>query len=473
MNRLLVLFLCVSFSLSGSAQVKIQPMNGQADRKELYKKYPPALERGETATLRDMVFDKITADYWNDFRRFLRKNNFRPDTSIVMNLEGFFQPDGRADLMTYQYSQFEKNSIKPSVQREQTFLRLLSEFLHKNPLPVTSTLVWSPFRLGSYVSIFKPGSRKIPRGPGIMGDLASAQQTNRPDTVKKVAFTGLDLERVPDVLYRFVNAEEIDLGNNYLTALPAKVTTLPNLKRLNLMANRLTEDSVFFTRNTNLLSINIQKNSLTSIPKSVRQNRRLESLWLGNNDLADVTMKPLIGLRQLNDLNLYNAGLTRIPRNIKRLKHLTVLDLYYNKFTELPRQLGRLKRLEQLALSHNTLTELPAGLTKLRQLQQLYIHHNQLSQLPASMGKLSKLRVLNISNNAITVVPPVLATLPALEELNLGRNNIQELPIFLSTMTRLKRVFLRANPITEQDAIAGPYAPVIKRMEANKTEVLY
>ena len=80
----------------------------------------------------------------------------------------------------------------------------------------------------------------------MLGDLAKASRTTRPDTVKIVQFGGLDLEQVPPVIYRFTNAEEFNLGSNYLTAIPAQLTTLPKLQRLNLMSNRLQDDSVFF-----------------------------------------------------------------------------------------------------------------------------------------------------------------------------------------------------------------------------------
>ncbi|WP_460971952.1 leucine-rich repeat domain-containing protein [Spirosoma migulaei] len=471
MKRSLLLFVFGLMALSGVAQVTIRPMTDSlVNYKTLRKNYPPAVGPREQATLRDLTFQKLTEDYWSDFRRFLKKRNFRPDSSIIWNTEVFFKADGHADWLLYQY---QRNNKRLAPEKEETLIALLTEYLNQHPLPVSSTLVWSPFRLGSGLFILGPASRTTPKGPGVIGTLAAASQTTRPDTVKTIAFSGLELEQVPEVIYRFTNVEEINLGHNYLTALPARLTALPKLKRLNLMSNRLQEDSVFFTRNKVVKSINLQRNSLTDVPASVRQNRRLESLWLGNNDLANLTIKPLRSLHRLNDVNLYNVGLSQLPKDIGRLKHVKVMDLYYNKFTELPRQLGRMKRLEQLAIAHNNLKEIPASLAKLRRLQVLFAHHNHISQLPTKFQRLQHLHVLDLGYNELIVAPNVLGALPELEELSLNNNNLQEFPSVLLSIKNLKRVYMGSNPLWGREAMTSPYASQIKQLEANNTQVTY
>ncbi|GAB3496813.1 hypothetical protein GCM10027341_16150 [Spirosoma knui] len=431
MKKLLLLTALCLFALPLSAQVKVQAMNDSINYKKLRSEYPAAISPPEQATSRDLAFQKLSADYWADFHRFLKKKGFRPDTSLVLFLEGYFQPTGKADILLYQYT---FNNLRPSAKTEQQFVSLLTEYLNERPLPVNSSLVWTTFRLGSQFSLVKNSTRRVPKGPGVIGDLTTAAQTTRPDTVKKIWFGGLDLEQVPEVIYRFTNVEEISLSNNYLTSLPARLTSLPHLQRLDVVSNRLQEDSVFFARNKRLKSINIQKNALTNVPATIGRNRRLESLWLGNNDLNAIDKKALRRLHRLNDLNLYNAGLTELPKSVGRLKRLKVLDLYYNKLSQLPRQISRMKRLEQLALAYNTFNTLPASLAKVRRLQVLYAHHNRLSQLPTAFGQLNQLRILDISHNGFTTIPAVLGTLPNLEEISLNNNNIQEFPTVLTTI---------------------------------------
>ena len=415
-------------TVSGRAQVKVAPMSDSVDYRTLNRTYAPAIGPGENAVARDVVFQKLTTDYWNDFRRFLKQKNFRPATPFMFNVQGFFRADGHADLLLYQYM---TNGQRPPADTETALLSLLSTYLTERPLPVRSSLVYTPFRLGSNLYISTPEARKTPHGAGVIGDIAEASQTTRPDTVKIVQFGGLDLEQVPTVIYRFTNAEEINLGNNYMTSVPAQLTTLPKLQRLNLMSNRLQDDSVFFARNKSIKSINMQKNSLTQMPLSVRQNRRLESLWLGNNDLIHLQANAFRRLRRLTDLNLYGANLTHLPKSIGQLKRLNVLDLYYNQLADLPKQLSRLKSLDQLALAYNDLSTLPASMSKLHRLRTLFIHHNKLDRLPRQFSKLTNLHVLDLGYNGLTVVPPVLSSLPALEELDLNNNNLQEFPVVL------------------------------------------
>lgn len=476
MKFLLVLIFCVSVSLSGRAQSRVILMRDTTrlglSVAKLEQAYPPALarkpgEKGLFARSGQQFLDTLNTVY-QSFFQFVEDNKRRlPASGIMVQTNEFVRPDGSYALVLCNFSGKELTS-----QQEAQFLQLVTEWYEKHTFPIRTEagFRWQNFRqLGSV-----PQQRLVRRGPGIISTLEAAEATTRPDTVTMLAFNQLDLPSVPELVYRFPKLQELDLSKNDLHELPARLTAdIPTLKRLSVLYNHIPNDSVFVTRNKRLLSLNLQGNKLTRIPRTLRQNRRLESLWLGNNKLAGVDIKTLKKLRWLNDLNLYNVGLTSLPKGIKRLKHVKVLDLYYNKLTSLPPQLGRMKRLEQLALSYNDLSELPPTLTRLRHLEKLYAHHNRISQLPNGFEKLTNLRVLDLSNNWITIVPPTVASLPALEDLNLGSNNIQEFPVFLSGMPTLRKLFIRANPITETDALAGPYAPVIKRMEANKTEVLY
>ena len=470
MNKHLFFVLFGLMTVPVWAQVNVAPMRDTVDYKTLHQTYALAVSPKEQLTTRGMAFQKLAGDYWEDFRRFLKQKNFRPASSFYLNTEVFFRADGHADLLLYQYM---IPNQRPPAAVEKTLFELLSAYLAERPFPVRSSLVWSPFRVGTGIMISTPEVRKTPVGAGIIGDLATAAQTTRPDTVKIVQFGGLELEQVPDVLYRFVNAEEVNLGNNYLTALPARVTALPKLQRLNLMSNRLMDDSVFFARNKSIKSINVQKNSLTRVPVSLRQNRRLESLWLGNNDLAELDNNSFRGLRRLNDLNLYSAGLTLLPKSIGTLKRLTVLDMYYNRLANLPKQISRLKRLDQLALAYNDLTELPTAMSRMRRLRTLYIHHNKLGTLPSQFSKLTNLHVLDLGYNGLTAVPPVLGAMPALEELDLNNNNLQDFPPVLLSIKTLKRVYMGSNPLFGKEAMNSPFAFKIKQLEANNTLVTY
>lgn len=473
---LLLLLFVVVCALPGRAQDRIVLLRDTTrlgiSLSELESSYPPALarklgEKGIFARQGQLFMDSLNVVYQRFFHYIERNKRRLPVPGLMMQTQEFVRPDGSYDRVLCQFT-----GMDLTAQQETQLLQLVADWYgqHQFPLKTQTGFRWQNLmQLGSV-----PQKRTARRGPGMISTLEDARKTTRRDTVKMLAFNQLDLRNVPDIVYRFSNLEELDLSRNALNELPARLTAdIPTLKRLSLRQNAIPNDSVFITPNKHLLALNLQGNKLTRIPPSIRKNRRLQSLWLGNNDLTELNTEALRGLRRLTDLNLYNAGLTTLPKRINRLKRLTVLDLYYNKIKELPRQMGRMKRLEQLAVAHNDLSSLPASLAKLRRLQMLYAHHNRISQLPDAFAKLRYLRILDLGYNWFTVPPAVLALLPALEELDLNNNNLQELPASLGTLKGLKKLYLRSNPLTRDDAKAGPYAPIIRQLEANQTEVFY
>ncbi|GAB2601147.1 leucine-rich repeat domain-containing protein [Spirosoma areae] len=445
----------------------------------LEKGYPPAfgrlLVKNGVTKAEEGVFswqgktfnDSLSATH-KRFFRYIEQNKRRlPVPGLIMQTQEFIRPDGSYERVLCEFSGMDLTD-----EQETQVLILIAEWYGQHPFPIKTP---TGFRQQNFMQLGSiPEKRRVRTGRGIVATLEAAEKTTRPDTVTMLAFNQLELKTVPEVVYRFPNLQELDLSRNSLHELPARLTAdIPALKRLSLLYNALPTDSVFITPNKHLLALNLQGNKLTQLPKSVRQNRRLESLWLGNNELKNLNLKPLRRLRRLNDLNLYNASLTQLPRTIGRLKHVKVLDLYYNKLAQLPRQLGRMKRLEQLAIAHNELHELPPSLSKLRQLQVLFTHHNKLSQLPGEFQKLASLRVLDLGYNWFNTAPAVLGALPALEELDLNNNNLQAFPAVLTSIRNLKKVYLGSNPLFGKEAMTSPYASQIKQLEANNTQVTY
>lgn len=439
---------------------------------DLEKAYPPAFARevGEKG-----IFERQGKLFYDSAHAYSRRLINHLDANkrrlsipgLYVQTREFVRSDGTFDRVLCAFS-----GVVLTTEQEIQVLQLVAEWYNQHPFPVQTR---TGFRWESFFGFGSvPEKRTVRRGSGIIATLDAAEKTTRPDTVKTLAFNRLGLRTVPEVVYRFPNLEELDLSKNALNELPARLTAdIPSLRRLSLLYNAIPNDSVFVTPNKHLLALNLQGNKLTRVPKQVRNNRRLESLWLGNNQLAEIDIRTLRRLRHLNDLNLYNAGLKTLPKGLGKLKRLIVLDLYHNRLTELPRQLSRLKQLEQLAIAHNDLSALPASLARLSRLQKLYAHHNRISQLPDTFYGLKQLRILDLGYNWVTVAPAVLASLPMLEELDLNNNNLQELSTELGGMTSLKKLYLRSNPVTRSDVTASPYAAVIRKLEANKTEVFY
>ncbi|GAB3803881.1 hypothetical protein GCM10028819_34490 [Spirosoma humi] len=439
---------------------------------EMTKKYPPAFareigEKGVFGRHGKMFMDTMHTRSQQFFRYVERTKKQLPLTGIMLNTWEFVQADGTYDRIFCEFSGRELTD-----QQESQFLQFVAQWYGQHPFPLKTT---SGFRWQSMSILGSVPPKRVARtGPGILSTLEAAEKTTRPDTVTTLAFNQLGLSSIPEVVYRFPKLVELDLTRNNLHELPARLTAdIRTLKRLSILYNAIPNDSVFFTRNKHLVSLNLQGNKLTSIPASIRQNRRLESLWMGNNQLSDIDVKTLRRLHRLTDLNLYSAGLTQLPKTIGRLKHVKVLDLYYNKFTKLPNELGRMKRLEQLAVAHNDLHDLPPSLARLRRLQVIFAHHNRISQLPAEYKKLQRLRVLDLGYNWFNAVPAVLGSLSALEEVDFNNNNLRAFPTMLTSLRNLKKVYLGSNPLFGNEAMSSPYAPQIKALEANHTQVTY
>jgi Leucine-rich repeat (LRR) protein len=467
MKTVLLFVSLLLITASGRAQVQVLLLRDTAshpiNQATLDKQYTPLMTLFQAQPKGG--FDAIQA-HQKQFATYLAKRRDTPQKGIGLITHQYYSASGKAAYVLVQTDRPQPDSALAKL------VTVLREFYETATFPAAGS---APFRLTSFLESGRTVSqpRTVRRGAGILSSLEAAQKTTRPDTVRMLAFNQLELATVPEVVYRFPKLEELDLSKNSLHELPARLTTIATLQRLSLMHNLIPDDSVFVTPNTHLKSLNLQGNKLTRVPPAVRLNRRLASLWLGNNALRELDTKTLRRLRRLNDLNLYNVGLTTLPKGIKRLKSLQTLDLYYNKLTTLPAQLGKLKRLEQLAVAHNNLSALPQTLPKLQRLQALYVHHNRISQLPTRLGRLTQLRVLDLGYNWFTVPPTQLTSLKALEDLDMSNNNLQELPASLAGMKHLKHLYLRSNPFTQKNVKAGPYAGVIQQLEANKTEVFY
>ncbi len=465
MKTLLAPLLIWLTTVCSQAQVTVMLLKDtaryQVSRETLNRDYRPiqtllASQPAVVAKYRIEQFDRLNT--------FILKQANLPKRGLNLFLNAYYEPNGKAKWVLVE--PFEE--MPDSTQ--QRVLQLLTDFYGSTPFSVGSTVPFS-YKSAYFIGQPAPPKRSVRTGAGTIASVEAARHTTRPDTVTKLFFNQLSLTTIPEEVYRFPNLEELDLSKNSIKHLPARLTTdLPKLKRLSLLFNQLTDDSVSFSCNKHLVALNIQGNHLTQIPASTRKNRRLESLWIGNNKLASVHTK---GLRRLNNLNLYNAGLVEFPKQIARLKRLKILDLYYNSFTTLPERIGRLRSLEQLAISHNKLKELPASLGRLRNLTTVFAHHNQLSQLPETLPRLPRLKTLDIGYNWFSVVPDALPALTSLEELDLSNNNLQELPASLTKLTHLKKLYLRQNPFLRSQALTGTSAQLIDQLEANRTEVFH
>lgn len=290
--------------------------------------------------------------------------------------------------------------------------------------------------------------------------------------IKRIFFNQLELKTLPEVIYRFPNAEELYLSGNELKKVEIDFKRLPGLKQVHLDGNDLTDNNLAFTKNKTLELLNLKQNKFKDIPSAARACKNLSSLWLGGNKLTNLSNRSFRKLKGVKDLNFYRSDLAILPKGIKKMKSLEVLDLYYNQLEILPASLTRLKNLTQLAISNNQLTELPKDMDKLGKIHTLYAHHNKLSKLPESFAKMKKMNILDLGYNWLYNFPVEIMELDSLHELDISGNNLPEFPSILVQFKKLDKVYLRGNPFTGKD-VEKKYAGPLKALKENNVEVFY
>lgn len=300
-------------------------------------------------------------------------------------------------------------------------------------------------------------------------DLAALVGDVPADQVEVLDLHGQGLSAVPPAVFDFPNLRMLDLRDNQIRQLPARLEKLRGLRELLLDNNPL--DSLpdeIDRRLPKLTRLSLRSTRLSELPDSLVILVDLVELDLADNAFDE--FPPVVTrLRRLQRLDLSGNAIDKLPASIERLTQLSELALDRGELAELPPVIGKLAQLTVLKLAHNALTSLPAEIGFLPQLQTLDLSGNLLRKLPATFGQLVTLRSLNLADNQLIELPPQIGQLLELAWLDLRNNLLTHLPAaFLSLRTILVYLDLRGNPLpvavdllaraSEPDAILEAYA---------------
>lgn len=399
--------------------------------------------------------------------RLARNKNIRfADFGLkyYMNVLVFSEGDGKIEKCVYYFFKtvFEKNRVETkeidsvSVEVRSKIEMLLNEMIESYEI---KSLSMRPFYLSIGFSFGKHSRQNVSKKA--ISTLEQAAATTRPDTVKIVNFTGLNLTEIPREIYRFKNLEELILKENELKSIPKEVFKLKKLKMLDVSKNELRDSSIHFSRNKHIKVLNLQANDFTHIPYKIQKNRRLDNLLLGNNQLKNFEKSNFKHLKKLTNLNLYNAGLNELPKNLTRLTNLEELDLYHNNLRLLPNEIAKLSNLKTLAVSNNQLWKFPENISALKNLKVLYAHHNKLSDLP----QLPDLKLLDVGYNLFKTLPHSIQNLQNLEELDFTKNQISDVPTVLHNLPNLKKAYVFGNEYNRNAAKEAEFRKLYEELE--------
>jgi len=155
--------------------------------------------------------------------------------------------------------------------------------------------------------------------------------------VRRLVLRDMGLQAIDeDFLRRFPNVVELDLSNNRLTAIPAGIERLVQLRRIDLSSNRITLDAL---GNQQLAQLSL-----------------LESIELSFN--PELQAPDLSGLRHVRHLHLRSTGQVDIRQLLERASWRALVDLRDNRITELQEEVhGLTRRLQQLEVHDNPLND--------------------------------------------------------------------------------------------------------------------
>jgi GMP synthase (glutamine-hydrolysing) A subunit len=192
--------------------------------------------------------------------------------------------------------------------------------------------------------------------------------------------------------------------------------------------------------------LDLSNKGLSALPANIGRLTNLKSLRLNNNPLT--SLPPEIGkLKNLSHLAIYKSQLKVIPPEVGELSNLTYLAIYGGQITEVPASIGKLKKLDTLALDSNKLTKLPKEIGELQKLDRLYLNFNQLQTLPAKMSEMTNLRELQLANNQLVALPSKIGGMENLMLLSLHKNHLKDLPKSIVELKKLRFLDLKSNDL--------------------------
>lgn len=228
----------------------------------------------------------------------------------------------------------------------------------------------------------------------------------------------------------------------------------PNVKELtsiSLKDHSITHiDDISFL--VNLKKLDLSGNALKSgeALSGLQYCKGLTWLDLSGNQLSDIHF--ILGLRELQVLNLSRNEIETITEGIAQLSNLKALILSENQIKSLENVVLP-KSLNTLVMSKNQIEDVGKMLSPLEHLEKLSFSHNKLYRWPC-VNTCFALKEIRLNNNKLHKIPSKIGELPPhLNLVDLGHNALKDLGAMLvpGTLRHCKSLNLLANPLWNEE----------------------
>ncbi|KFK24243.1 hypothetical protein AALP_AAs59973U000300 [Arabis alpina] len=270
----------------------------------------------------------------------------------------------------------ETSTLKQSAVGDGAKIMLMaSHGLHQGEGPLLKEATTRP--ISRTVASDKLDERK----PGLLVD---KNRTDRWKATGVIALAQANLKEIPEEVWDCGSkARVLDISENFIQQVPARISSFGSMQKLFLQGNGLSDES-------------IQWEGIASL-------KRLMLLSISHNNLT-VLPSAVGSLTSLRQLDVANNKLTNLPNEIGLLAQLEILKANNNRITILPESIGNCSFLMEVDLSANILSELPETFTKFCNLKTLELNNTGLKTLPSGLFKVClQLSTLGLHNTEITV----------------------------------------------------------------------